>query len=109
MKDKFSKFSLPLLWFFAFLVIIFMITLTAHAESSNPLPYIVANENISGYDDFVNGLRYNGGFSWAVSQIDNDNFFGYDYFEGGYHKFCFYFPSDDFVYSFVLSEDYDDF
>ena len=110
MKDKFSKFSLPLLWFFATLVIIFMMTFTVNAESGpNSLPYIVANENISGYNDFVNGLRYNGGYSWAVSQIDNDNFFGYDYYEGGYHKFCFYFPSDDFVYSFVLSDDYDSF
>lgn len=88
----------------------FLMYFVTSAESSpDKLPYIVANENISGYDDFVNGLRYNGGYSWAVNNIDNDNFFGYDYWESGYKKFCFYFPAEDFEYSFVLSDEYNDF
>lgn len=110
MKDKFSKFSLPLLWIFAFLVIILMITFTSHAESSAPLPYIVSNENIDGFPDFLSQCVYaNSSNQVFLNAYNDENYFGYDYYEGGYHCFAFYVPQENFSYSFLLSTDYDSF
>ena len=92
----------------------FLMYFVTSAESSPySLPYIVANENISGYDDWWNTASiYN---PWedvgyfADRKNNGDDFFGYDYFEGGQHMFAFYFPNENFNYSFSLSEDYQNF
>lgn len=92
----------------------FLMYFVTSAESSpDKLPYIVANENISGYDDIWQtmsiyqpweDLRY-----FYDRKENGDDFFGYDYFEGGQHCWAIYFPNENFEYSFTLSQEYDDF
>lgn len=111
--DKITHLLLPLTWLVIIVVCFFIFAFTSHASSTNsdaPLPYIVSNENTDGWEDFVNGMIYNGNYSWAVSNINNDNYFGYDFYENGHHYFAFYFPADDFEYEITLSNnDYNTF
>lgn len=110
-NDKKFKIKLVLLWVFAFSVIMFLMSLTANAQG-NSLPFIVANENIDGFENFINTLPYStasSGASYFVDAYNNDNYFGYDYYENGIHKFAFYVPQEEFTYSFYLSNDYSDF
>lgn len=108
MKDKIK---LSIFWIFSFLVITFMMTFSAHAQG-NSLPFIAANENIDGFENFIYSLPSSSvSFlsSYFVDAYENGQYFGYDFYEGGRHKFAFYVPQEEFVYSFVLSNDYNDF
>ena len=92
---------------------VLLFSCSAKAESPNPLPYIVANENISGYNDMwyiINIYNPWEDLGYFKTRYNNgDDFFGYDYYEGGYHCWAIYFPNENFDYSFTLSEDYEDF
>ena len=89
------------------LLCLFIYKCTAYASSNSssdyPLPYIVTNENTTGWEDIVNCFYYNNNYNWAYQQIQNENYFGYDFYENGNHEFAFYFPSEDFEYSIALS------
>ena len=105
MKDKIK---LSVFWIFSFLVIIFMMTFSSHAESSPyPLPYIVSNENIANYSDFNTILTLSKGLD--LNNLPEGSF-GYPSFEGGRRYFTVYIPSsDDYSYEFTLSNSYDSF
>lgn len=106
MKDKIK---LSIFWIFSFLVIIFMMTFSSHAQG-NSLPFIAANENIPGLEDFLNQIVANSSSNQVFKNAYLDGeFFGYDYYENGQHQFAFYVPQEEFIYSFYLSSDYQDF
>lgn len=110
-NDKKFKIKLVLLWVFAFSVIMFLMSLTANAQG-NSLPFIASNENIDGFENFIYSLPSSSvSFlsSYFVDAYESGEYFGYDFYEGGRHKFAFYVPQEEFVYSFVLSNDYNDF
>lgn len=108
-NDKFTKYTLPLFWIFSFLVIIFMMTISTHAESSPySLPYIVTNENIDNYSRFNEILISSKGLN--LNSLP-DGSFGYPSYEGGRRLFTVYIPStSDYSYEVLLSNgDYDTF
>ena len=105
MKDKIK---LSVFWIFSFLVIIFIMTFSVHAESSPySLPYIVSNENITNYSDFNTILTLSKGLD--LNNLPEGSF-GYPSFEGGRRYFTVFIPtSDDYSYEFTLSNSYDSF
>ena len=114
--DIITHLLLPLTWLVIIVVCFFIFAFTSKASSIGssdyPLPYIVTNENTTGWTDFINGLGYTNSLNTqhALSNINNDNYFGYDYYEYGNHCFALYFPSENFEYSITLSTgDYDNF
>lgn len=106
MKDKIK---LSIFWIFSFLVISFMMTFSSHAQG-NSLPFIAANENIEGFEDFLNQIVIaNSSNQIYKNAYLSGEYFGYDYYESGTHKFAFYVPQEEFVYSFNLSSQYSEF
>lgn len=108
-NDKKFKIKLVLLWVFAFSVIMFLMSLTANAQG-NSLPFIASNENIDGFEEFLNQCAIsNSSYQVFNNAYHSGEYFGYDYYENGIHKYAFYVPQEEFIYSFYLSNEYSDF
>jgi hypothetical protein len=68
-KDK-NSLKLAILWTFSFVVIIFMMTMRANAESSNKLPYRVYDEfSTFKYNDFLTAYKNNTSFANTYPSI----------------------------------------
>lgn len=68
-KDK-NSFKLAILWVFSFIVIIFMMTIRANAETTNKLPYRVYDEfSTFKYNDFLTAYRNNTSFANTYTNI----------------------------------------
>ena len=73
MKDKIK---LSIFWIFSFLVITFMMTFSSHAQG-NSLPFIAANSNIDGLDDFLNQVGIsNSNYQVFKNAYNNGEYFG---------------------------------